>query len=148
MGAIDINKLIFIEKVLGNWSNSLDAKLLNNARAMNLYDSKTKNHPLAHLQDTFSHTVKGNDANAQGTAEFSFAEWGRMLDMGKGRMKKIESHYTNSLLLQTKNVKKARQPKKFYSKTAYGMLNRLMYELSQTYIESVSYTLKTELQAE
>lgn len=71
----------------------------------------------AELKDSISGDVTTNDAAWTGKHELSFKTSGRFVDMGAGRARKIQSIETNGTLIAAK----MRKPRKWYSKTAYGI---------------------------
>jgi hypothetical protein len=85
-------------------------------------------------------SVRTNDPTISGTHELSFLDDGRFVDMGVGRLRKIESVQTNGALLKAME----RKPKKWYSRTAYGIVfGRLLPKLiTQTQDDTVDQ-LKT-----
>lgn len=74
--------------------------------------------------------------------ELVFKQYGRFVDMGKGRGSQpgIESIESNRAKLT------GRKPKKFYSKPAYGTLGSLVQALVSNYQEHIVYNAKTNLQ--
>lgn len=78
----------------------------------------------------------GND----GKLYVSFLGYGRMVDIGTGRggrSKTLESRAGN------RQAWTGRRPKKFYSKTAYGMLNGLIERLLSGYQTHTAETIKS-----
>lgn len=76
-----------------------------------------------------------------GKHELTFLDDGRFVDMGAGRMRKIESVETNGALLA------ARKAKKWYSKTAFGitygrLVPKLIVNLQENTLEGIKDALQ------
>lgn len=86
--------------------------------------------------------VKGASASDQGQLDLIFNQSGRFVDMGAGRgyIKGARRAAINARTLRPNKAAK-RKPKKWYSKTAYGVISRLAFRLVSNYqsqlIESV-----------
>jgi hypothetical protein len=90
---------------------------------------------------------------AGGSANLSFHEYLRFVDMGAGRGHPLGGLRTMAVTLQASNrtglvqVKdKMRKPKKIYSRIAYGKLNWFENKLLHGYTEETIRTLKLEMQ--
>tara|TARA_R110002074_G_scaffold16756_2_gene55773 strand:+ start:22 stop:417 length:396 start_codon:yes stop_codon:yes gene_type:complete len=76
-------------------------------------------------------------------AQMDFLIRGRFVDMGVGRERKIESQESNRDLL---SPKKARKPKKWFSRAYYGRLNDLQGVLGYQLIEASIRSVKDGLE--
>ena len=90
---------------------------------------------------------------AGGTADLSFHEYLRMIDMGVGRAHPLGGLTTMKKTLQASRdegysqVKdKTRKPKKIYSRIAYGKLSSLQGKLLHGYTEETIAMLKAEME--
>jgi len=77
-------------------------------------------------------------------SELTFLVRGRMVDMGAGRARKIESRDTNADLIRDKS--KARKPKKWYSRAYYGRINDLQGIIGYQLMESAIRAVKDPLE--
>lgn len=86
----------------------------------------------------------------QGAVGIIFQEVGRMRDMGAGRGSRQDLS-SNSIFTESNDDRRrrftGRKPAKFYSKVAYGNLDRLIYQLSNYLTDDVVATLKTQLES-
>lgn len=87
-----------------------------------------------------------------GTANLSFKEYLRFVDMGTGRGHPLGGLTTMKVALQSKKQEglkqvrdKGRKPKKIYSKVAYGKLTWLQNQLLHGYTEETISILKNEM---
>lgn len=126
----------FISESLNDWAGVVDERLKATLQRMGigitdeLYNS---------LLFQLIRATSGHD----GRYMLSFNEYGRMVDMGTGkggRGMAVESMKKN------RKAWEGRKPKKFYSKTVYGALNRLIEQLVYGYQEATAETVKTALQ--
>lgn len=94
------------------------------------------------LAGSISSEVTTNDSAWTGKHALSFKTSGRFVDMGVGRMRKIQSVETNGVLIAAKK----RRPKKWYSKTAYGIVfGRLVPQLVVNMQENTLEGIKAPL---
>jgi hypothetical protein len=129
-------KFDFIEDSLNEWASLVDEQL---KAAMNRMNISVTND----LYNSILFQVIRATAGHDGRAVLSFHEYGRFVDMGTGkggRGKAVES------LKKNRKAWEGRKPKKFYSKTSYGMLNRLIEQLIYGYQVASTETVKTALQ--
>lgn len=95
------------------------------------------------LGGSIKNQVEASNENLTGKHELSFLTDGRFVDMGKGRLRKIESADTNAALITGKK----RYPKKWYSRTAYGiiygrLLPKLVVSLQENTLEGIKDVLQ------
>lgn len=93
--------------------------------------------------------VKAAGDNSQGEFDLNFLTKGRFVDMGAGRgynkgVKKGESNRDRIYRLTARKLPvNKRKPKKWYSKVAYGTLDRLIMRLVSNYEEQIIQSVKT-----
>ena len=93
--------------------------------------------------------VSGANDNSEGQFDLSFLTKGRFVDMGAGRgykkgVKGLESNRDKIYRLTArKQAVQKRRPKKWYSKVAYGTLDRLIMRLVSNYEEEIINSVKT-----
>jgi hypothetical protein len=121
----------FIYEQLADWGAELEDKLRAQLQSMNIGVT-------GELLRSLSYQVIQTPGDDSARIEISFAEWGRMVDMGAGRGHKIGGveGARNAILNKSRKLN-GRPAKKFYSKTAYGMLGRLAYRIENNYTEAV-----------
>lgn len=94
------------------------------------------------LSGSISASVEANEDAWTGRMDFIFRDEGRFVDMGAGRGSKIESIASNGDLI----ARRFRNPKKWYSKTAYGIIyGRLIDKLVEHAQERTLEELKGSL---
>jgi hypothetical protein len=115
----------FIAHELEIWGDYVEQKM---REALNSLDVGYSDELLRSL----SHTVVAANANHKGRYEQRFMEYGRFVDMGAGRGLQTEANKQRAL---RRKKAKGRKPKKWYSKTFYGSLNKLIGALSRNYAQ-------------
>lgn len=96
------------------------------------------------LAGSIGSEVTANDGAWTGKHALRFKTSGRFVDMGVGRMRKIQTAETNGALISAKK----RRPKKWYSKTSYGIVfGRLVPQLVVNMQENTLEGIKAPLQA-
>lgn len=132
---MDARKLEFINDELSAWAAEVDAELKKALTRMNIGVTDD-------LYRSLLYQVMRASGSFDGQYQLSFHEYGRFVDMGTGRggRAKYESMAGNRRKLV------GRKPKKFYSKTTYGMLNRLIESIAYGYQEATADTVKEALQ--
>jgi len=129
-------KLNYISDSLAAWGEEVDSEL---KKALQRMDVSVTND----LYNSLLFQVLRATGAHDGRYQLSFHEYGRFVDMGTGkggRRRAVESVAGN----RKKWI--GRKPKKFYSKTVYGMLNRLIEQVIYGYQEVSASTIKTALQ--
>ena len=132
-------KDLFIRKALQEYMTDVIAAMRREIQRRGLKDT-------GDLLESLSYNVYQRDAQGNGT--LSFAEWGRMLDMGVGRghplggLKNLED-----ALSQKRGKDRVRKPQQIYSPIAYGKLNGLIGELSYGFTEETKQAIIAELDA-
>lgn len=130
---MDQHKLNFIQHELKDWGDKVIHEL----------ESQLGKRDIKHSGDllkSLSYQVYQGSEYHQGELQLSFAEWGRMVDMGAGRKPKIENTQTNGEYFQTK-----RKPKPFYSTTVYRLLNLLYSNVSYGYQQEAISQMKNNI---
>jgi hypothetical protein len=129
-------QLDFISDELENWAEEVETELKKALQRMHIG-----------VSDELFQSIKSQVIRASTTGDgkfmLSFLEYGRMVDIGTGRGgrgKAVENRKKN------RQAWAGRKPKKFYSKTAYGMLNRLIENIMYGYQEASAETVKSALQ--
>lgn len=130
----DQNKIDFIQHELTMWGKAVFERLEKQLQKLNINVTQELLHSL-------SYKVIAATAAHNGIFSLTFKEYGRMVDMGVGRGRKIESIKSNGQLLKNKG----RKAKKWYSKTTYGMINGLIDRITWNYQEQVAYSTKLSL---
>ena len=133
---LNFNEQNFIYTELANWAKIVEDRLAKEMLRLGAVYTTD-------LIRSLSYQVYQASGKHNGRYALSFLQYGRMVDMGAGRGRKIESAAGNRELLT-----KTREAKKWYSKTAYGSLNMLIKRLAENYQEGVIYTVKHELKTE
>jgi len=100
------------------------------------------------LMQSLEGRVKAAVDNSDGEFDLSFLSRGRFVDMGAGRGYRkgiYEQHNRKNkvyLALDAKQTIK-RRPKKWYSRTAYGIIDRLLMRLVSNYEEEIINSVKS-----
>lgn len=131
---MEVEKLLFIQNTLYEWGQKLIDELKQRLKELDIQAT-------GDLLKSLSYQVFQASEYSQGEIHISFAEWGRMVDMGAGRAPKIESVENN-----LQHFNQNRKPQKFYSKTAYGLLNLLISNISHGFQDEIIDKLKNSLQ--
>lgn len=93
--------------------------------------------------------VRAAGDNSEGEFDLSFLRRGRFVDMGAGRgynkgLRKGDSHKERIYRMTARTRPEMnRKPKKWYSKVAYGTLDRLIMRLVSNYEEEVINSVKS-----
>lgn len=134
---ISQDKLDFIYHELAEWAKVVDTRLKKQfaKRKIGFSDELFRS-----LHYEVFKAASGND----GEFRLSFLEYGRMLDMGAGRGAQ-HSIKENRKAYRRVSDHHIRQPKKWYSPTAYGSLNRLIGSLVNGYADGTLNLLKNNL---
>ncbi|MEN6622119.1 MAG: hypothetical protein ABFD50_11280 [Smithella sp.] len=123
--------------------------------ALNRYGSRTEKEmkrAIARMKimdtDSLHKSVSYKSSRAgdghQGAIEIIFKEYGRMVDMGVGKGRGLQTNRDRRIEKLT--VKGKRKPRKFYSKTAYGLITPLINDLQYGYTEEVKQKIKQSLE--
>ena len=123
----------FVSDELDAWGDDLEREMRKALRGLKVGDTDA-------LYKSFRHEVLKASSGNDGKLLISFLGYGRMVDIGTGRGGRgvaVESRAKN------RQAWRGRRPKKFYSKTAYGMLNGLIERLMAGYQEHTAETVKT-----
>ena len=134
---MDQNKLDFIFHELSDWAQYVDGKLRAQFSKKNI---GVTDELIRSLHYEVFKSSGGND----GEFRLSFLEYGRMLDMGVGRAASHSISSNRNKYLR-EGAHKIRKPKKWYSPTTYGSLNRLIGTLVNGYAEVTLGTIKTSM---
>lgn len=134
---VDIKKAAFIAEELTWWSNYVTDRLTAELQRRNMKVSDD-------LLNSLKAAVESANANHEGAAALSFKTYGRFVDMGAGRgyNKGVPSSEAVRERLQDR---RGRRPKKWYSRVAYGTLDRLIMNLVSKYQDGTLNMLKTTL---
>jgi hypothetical protein len=135
---MDAEKKQFIYDALTEWAPWIHGRLLSEFSKMDIGVTEELLHSLGYKVFTQS----GLDG---GKYELSFLEYGRMLDMGVGRGVS-SSIAANARAYRKASDHKIRQAKKWYSKTTYGGLNRLIRMVIDGYQPAIINTIKTPME--
>ena len=130
---MDQHKLDFIQHELKDWGDKVIQELETQLTQRDIKHS-------GDLIKSLSYQVYQASEYNQGELRLSFAEWGRMVDMGAGRKPKIENTETNGEYFKSK-----RKPQPFYSTTVFRMLNLLYSDISYGYKKESSEIIKDNL---
>ena len=92
--------------------------------------------------------VKAANDNSEGEFDLSFLTRGRFVDMGAGRgyhkgIKSLTTRKEHIYSLTARKEKLKRKPNKWYSKVAYGTLDRLAMRLVSNYEEEIINSVKS-----
>lgn len=130
---MDQSKNDFIQYELQEWAKEVEAALQKSFSVKNIGVTDD-------LLRSLSYQVFNASGKNQGQYKLSFLEYGRMVDMNVGKGRKIETIKSNRRII------KGSRDKKFYSKTTYGKLGRLIGNLVNNYQEQAIQTIKENLQ--
>ena len=134
---MDADKLKFIDNELHQWADWIDKKLREKFTKMDIGVTDE-------LLNSLGYQVFNKSGLNDGQYSLSFLEYGRMLDIGAGRGSSQRiSNARNAYKEASEN--KIRKPKKWYSKTTYGGLNRLINALINGYQPAIINTVKENL---
>ena len=121
-------------KLLTDWTRRTELVLRLQKKRLGVDDTNE-------LDKSLSGKVR-QQADAMLESELAFLVRGRMVDMGAGRARKIESRATNAELLTAKT----RKPKKWYSRAYYGRINDLQGIIGYQLMESAIRAVKDPLE--
>jgi hypothetical protein len=131
-------RILFIESELQWWTEYVKERLNKELVKKDVRVTDT-------LIESLASKVLTKAAGHEGAAQLVFDNAGRFVDMGagKGYHKGVPtSENIKAKLMGTER----RKPIKWYSKTAYGSVNRLMYNFSAKYSEAISLGIKETLE--
>lgn len=134
---MDQNKIEFVHDELMHWAEWIEKKLKEKFVTMKIGVTDE-------LLKSLSFEVLESAGLNDGQYKLSFLEYGRFLDMGVGSLSK-ETISGNREAFKKASDTKIRRPKKWYGKTAYGGLNRLINSLVNGYQEEIVQTVKSQL---
>ena len=137
---MDQSKLDFIYQELSEWAQVVDSRLRQQFAKRNIGVTDE-------LIRSLHYEVFQSSAGNDGEFRLSFLEYGRMLDMGVGRTGSQSISSNRNKYLKS-GAHKIRKPKKWYSPTAYGSLNRLIGTLVNGYVEATMGSIKTNISGE
>ncbi len=121
----------FIQHELAEWAQLVDERL---KAALNKKDVGISDE----MRKSLAFRIAAAAGTHRGQYKLIFHEYGRFVDMGKGRLPKgLETMSRKQAILN-----KGRKPKKWYSKTFYGSLNNLIERLVKNYSAFVVKHLK------
>ena len=123
-------------KLLTDWTARTELVLRLQKKRLGVDDTNE-------LDKSLSGRVR-QQADAMLESELAFLVRGRMVDMGAGRARKIESRDTNAQLIQGKS--NTRKPKKWYSRAFYGRINDLQGIIGFQLMESAIRAVKDPLE--
>lgn len=124
------NQLAFIQTELAEWAFVVELELKKKLHEKGIEFT-------GDLEKSLSYKVFTASGGNSGRYQLSFLEYGRMVDMGKGRISKFETIKSN-----TRRLKK-RKPEKWYAKTVYGLVyGNLIRRIQNNYSQAIVYTLK------
>lgn len=131
-------KLSFIQKALKDYMTDVSQAMKQIIVRKNARDTDTLLNSLK---------FKTYQESAQGNADLSFAEWGRMLDMGVGKEHPLSgiAGTRNALNETRKKSERTRKPLKIYSPIVYGKLNGLIGDLAYGFTEETIQSLKAAM---
>lgn len=117
----------FIQAQLHEWGIIVEAEL---RYAMGKYKIGVTNDLLRSLK---FQVMSATGAN-KGSLKLYFNEYGRFVDMGRGKGYGIaETSATKNAIVEKSKSSHHRKPKKWYSKKFYGNLNKLVNALAYNY---------------
>ena len=131
-------RILFIESELAWWTGYVKERLLVELTKKDVRVTDT-------LMNSLAGKVLAKAAGHEGAAQLIFDTAGRFVDMGAGK------GYHKGVPTQD-NIKaklmgtERRKPIKWYSRVAYGSVNRLMYNFSAKYSEAISLGIKEILE--
>lgn len=133
---MDAGRLQFIDDELNDWGELVDGELRKALTRMGIGVTDE-------LYQSIAYQVAQAAAGHDGKYNLLFNEYGRFRDMGTGRGGRGGFKETTA-----GNRRKwvGRKPKKFYSRTVYGMLNRLIESLLYGYQQATADGIKEVLQ--
>ncbi len=127
-----MSKELYIKQTFVQWSHEVQSELREMLIRRKI---RVSDDLLDSITTRFYEAATGYDARM----DLLFAEWGRMVDMGAGRKRADESIESNGMIF---DLKSGRKPNKWYSRTLYGMFNRLLEDLLYGYTEDAAARLK------
>jgi hypothetical protein len=134
----ELNKIAFINEELEWWTAYVQDRLKFALERRKIKVSEE-------LMKSIDADVRNAAQEAQGAAALSFKTHGRFVDMGAGRGYR-KGVPTSVAVRERLQDKRGRRPKKWYSKVAYGTVNRLIERLLSRYQEHVIYGVKNILE--
>lgn len=131
----------FLEKTVEEWAAWVDDKVRDSINRLKIGVTEDLIQSISY--ETFTRGMT--------SAEYrlSFLEYGRLVDMGKGRMRKDAVSENRKEMIRVSGnktiVSAGRVPKKWYSKTTYGSINRLINALVNGISPAVADSVKKPL---
>jgi hypothetical protein len=122
-------RLVFIQSELRWWTNYVTKELRVSIQKEELIDTRE-------LLRSLSKEVVMRTNLQSGVAKIIFNDVGRFADQGAGRGYLKGIPLQNNRSANKKGITK-RPPIKWYSKNAYGTLNRLMYNFATKYSDAI-----------
>jgi len=122
----------FVAQELEAWGEDLEREMRKALLGLRVGDT-------GELSKSIRAEVLKATSGSQGKLLLHFLGYGRMVDIGTGRGGRgvlVESRVKN------RQAWRGRRPRKFYSKTAYGMLNGLIERLISSYQLHTTDTIK------
>lgn len=132
------SRLIFIQSELQWWSNYVQERLKVELEKKDVRVTDT-------LINSLAGKVMAQAAGHEGAAQLVFDTAGRFVDMGAGKGYRKGVPTAENIKAKLMGIER-RKPIKWYSKTAYGSVNRLMYNFSAKYSEAISLGIKEVLE--
>ncbi len=131
---MDPEKLKFINDELEEWALWIDGRLREKFQKMKIGVTDE-------LLRSLSYQVFNSSGLNDGEYQLSFLEYGRMVDMGSSRGVK-HGIAENARAYRKAGEQKMRKAKKFYSRTTYGGISRLMNSIINGYQPAIAETIK------
>lgn len=128
-------KLKFIETALQDYGKEVQMAMQLAIRKKRVIDTSALVNSIAYTTD---------DTPSGGIAKIMFREYGRYIDMGVGKGKKLGLGIKG--MDKAIQGRKQRKPRKIYSPIAYGKLNGLIGDLMYGLTEETIQTIKTQLE--
>ena len=122
---------------LNRYGNRTETELKRAIARMKIMDTDS-------LHKSVSYKSSRAGSGHQGSVEIIFKEYGRRVDMGAGKGRSLQTNRDRRIEKMT--VKGKRKPRKFYSKTAYGLITPLINDLQYGYTEEVKQKIKQSLE--
>lgn len=129
----------FVDHTLREWAALVDTRLRASLQEKNVGVTDA-------LAQSLSFRVMNASGANKGSYQLVFNEYGRFVDMGRGRgIAGLQSESNKQKVIDRMN-KNVRKPRKWYSKTFYSSLNGLISALSKNYAEYAAKQISQQQQ--
>ena len=130
---LSFNQQNFIQYELSEWAKGIEQRLKETLQKKGIVAT-------GDLLRSLSYKIFAASGENSGEVQLSFLQYGRLVDMGAGRIRKIESNEGNAELIRTGGKYK---PQKWYASVVWpNLYGYLIERLIRNYQENIVYEVK------